>query len=147
MHTPPGRTLSQNDGPETTRKTNPVIIKPETASHVAAQFSWAPLPCYCPPGRPSSIKSLALSARVSPWRIPCRMLDKSPLSGPGRGPPPCDRCTWDSSRPNQSHKPQLVKKTLQWRNKRPSHQKWPNLEKTKLIIHKVNPEPWHQSDL
>ena len=146
MHIPPGRTLSQNDGPETIGKTNPVTIKPETASHTAAQFSWVPLPCYSPPRRPS-IQSLALSARVSPWRIPCRTLDKRPLSGPGRGPPPCDRSTWDSSRPNQSHKPPLVKKTLQWRNKPPSGQKWPNLEKTKLSLHKVNPELWHHSDL
>ena len=49
------------DNPET----NPINIKPETVSHVAAQFSWVPLP-YCSPLRcPFPIKSLALSARVS----------------------------------------------------------------------------------
>lgn len=114
---------------------------------MGTRFSWVPLPCYSPSGHPSSIKPLALSARVSPRTIPCRVWDKSPLSGPRRGPPSCDRSTWDSSHPNQSHKPPLVKKTLQWRNKPPSGQKCPNLKKTKLIFCQVNPEPWHHSDL
>ena len=35
---------------------------------------------------PFPIKSLALSARVSPRTIHFRVLDKSPVSGPGRGP-------------------------------------------------------------
>ena len=86
MCTPPGRTLSQTmgqarwlarDSPET----NPTTIKPETASHVAEQFSWVPLPCCPPPRRPFPIKSLALSARVSPWTVHFRVLGKSPLSG------------------------------------------------------------------
>ena len=47
-------------------ETNPITIKPETVSHVAEQFSWVPLPYCSPPGCPFPIKSLALSAHVSP---------------------------------------------------------------------------------
>ena len=47
-------------------ETNPITIKPETASHVTEQFSWVPLPYCSPPGCPFPIKSLALSAHVSP---------------------------------------------------------------------------------
>ena len=72
------------DNPEA----NPITIKPETASHVAEPFSWGPLPCCSPPGRPFPIKSLASSARVSPRPIHFRVFDKSPLSGPGRVPLP-----------------------------------------------------------
>ena len=50
------------DNPET----NPITIKPETASHVAELFSWVPLPSCSPPGCLFPIKSLALSAHVSP---------------------------------------------------------------------------------
>ena len=71
------------DNPET----NPTTIKPETSSHVAEQFSWVPLPSCSPLGHPFPIKSLALSAHVSPWTIHFRVLDKSPLLGPGRGSP------------------------------------------------------------
>ena len=48
---------------------------------------------------PFPIKSLALSAHVSPWTIHFWVLDKSPVLGPGRGPPSCDkwRLWWDSS--------------------------------------------------
>ena len=71
------------DNPET----NPITIKPETASHVTGLFSWVPL-LYCsPPGCPFPIKSLALSAQVSPRTIHFLVLDKSPVWGPGRGPP------------------------------------------------------------
>ena len=74
------------DHPETT----PITIKPKTASHVAEQFSWVPL-LYCSPPRcPFPIKSLALSAHVSPQTIHFWVLDKSPVSGPGRGPPSCN---------------------------------------------------------
>ena len=55
------------DNPET----NLIPIKPETASHMAEQFSWVALPC---PGCPFPIKSLALS-------------DQSPFLGPGREAP------------------------------------------------------------
>ena len=74
-------------------ETNPITIKPETASHMAEQFSWVPLPYCSPPGCPFPIKSLALSAHVSPQTIHFRVLDKSPVSGPGRGPPSCNRIT------------------------------------------------------
>ena len=80
-------------------ETNPITIKPETASHVAEQFSWVPL-CYCSPPRcPFPIKSLALSAHVSPQTIHFRVWDKSPVLGPGRGPPSCSkwRLWWESS--------------------------------------------------
>ena len=51
------------------------------------QSSWVPLPSCSPPGHPFPIKPLALSAHVSPRTIHFRVLDKSPVSGPGRGPP------------------------------------------------------------
>ena len=53
------------DNPET----NPITIKLETASHVAELVSWGPLPYCSPPGCPFPIKSLALSAHVSPQTI------------------------------------------------------------------------------
>ena len=77
------------DNPET----NPITMKPETASHVAEQFSWVSLPYCSPPGCPFPINSLALSAHVFPWTIHFRVLDKSPVLGPGRGPPSCNRIT------------------------------------------------------
>ena len=55
------------------------------------RFSWVPLPYCSPPGCPFPIKSLALSAHVSPRTIHFRVLDKSPVSGPGRGPPSCNK--------------------------------------------------------
>ena len=70
------------DNPET----NPITIKPKTASHVAKLFAWVPLPYCSPPGCPFPIKSLVLSADMSPRTIHFRVLDKSPVSGPGRGP-------------------------------------------------------------
>ena len=72
-------------------ETNPITIKPETVSHAAEQFSWVPLPYCSPPGCPFPIKSLALSAHESPQTIHVRVLDKSPVSGPGRGPRSCNR--------------------------------------------------------
>ena len=69
-------------------ETNPITIKPKTVSHEAEQFSWVPLPSCSPPGCPFPIKPLALSAHVSPWTILFRVLDKSLLFGPCRGPPP-----------------------------------------------------------
>ena len=74
------------DNPET----NPITIKPETASHVTELFFWVPLPYCSPPRCPFPIKSLALSARVSPQTIHFWVVDKSPVSGPGRGPPSCN---------------------------------------------------------
>ena len=86
---PPERTESEwlaKDNPET----NPITIKPETASHVAELFFWVPLPYCSSPRCPFPIKSLALSADLSPRTIHFRVLDKSPVSGPGRGPPSCN---------------------------------------------------------
>ena len=60
-------------------ETNLITIKPKTASHEAEQSSWVPLPHCSPPGHPFPLKSLALSARVSPWTINLQVLDKSPL--------------------------------------------------------------------
>ena len=53
------------DNPET----NPITVKPETASHVSELFFWVPLPSCSPSGCPFPIKSLALPAHVSPWTI------------------------------------------------------------------------------
>ena len=72
-------------------ETNPITIKPETASHLTEQFSWVPLPYCFPPRCLFPIKSLALSTHVSPWTIHFRVLDKSPVLGPGRDPPSCNR--------------------------------------------------------
>ena len=72
-------------------ETKPITIKPETASHAAEQFSWVPLPYCSPPGFSFPVKSLSLSAHVSPLTIHFLVLDKSPVSGPGRGPPSCNK--------------------------------------------------------
>ena len=77
-------------------ETNPITIKPETASQVTELFSWVPLPHYSPPGCTFPIKSLALSAHVSPQTIHFQVLDKSPVSGPARSPFSCNIfiCSW-----------------------------------------------------
>ena len=80
-------------------ETNPITIKPETASHVAEQFSWVPLPYCSPPRRPFPIKYLALSAHVSPGTIHFWVLDKSPVLGPGRGSPSCNRMALNNHSP------------------------------------------------
>ena len=79
------------DNPET----NPIIIKPKTGSHMAEQVSWVPLPYCSPPGWPFPIQSLALSAHVYLQTIHFWVLDKSPLLGPGRGPPFCNSVTYE----------------------------------------------------
>ena len=71
-------------------ETDPITIKPKTSSHEADQFSWVPLPSCSPPGGPFPIKSLALSAHVSPQTIHFQVLDKSLVSGPGSGPLSCN---------------------------------------------------------
>jgi len=70
--------------------TNPITITPETASLVTELLSWVPLPSCSPAGCPFPRKSLALSAHVSPQTIHFQVLDKSPVSFPGRGPPSCN---------------------------------------------------------
>ena len=57
---------------------------------MAEQFSWVPLPYCSLPGCPFPVKSLALSTHVSPRTIHFRVLDKSLILGPGRGPPSCN---------------------------------------------------------
>ena len=80
-------------------ETNPITVKPETARHAAEQFSWVPF-LYCSPrGCPFPIKSLALSAHVSPQTIHFRVLDKSPVSSPRRGPPSCNSSSRFSAHP------------------------------------------------
>ena len=87
---PPGRTLESERLAKDNPETNPITIKPETANHVAELVSWVPLPYCSPPGCPFPIKSLALTAHVSPHTIHFWLLDKSPVLGPGRGPPSCN---------------------------------------------------------
>ena len=70
-------------------ETNPITINPQTVSQVAELFSWFPLPYFSPPRCPFPIQSLALSAHVSIQTIHFWVLDTSPVSGPGRGPPSC----------------------------------------------------------
>ena len=60
-------------------ETNPMTLKPETASHVAEQSSWVPLPYCSLPRRPFPVKSLTLSAHVSPWMIPFQVLLEATL--------------------------------------------------------------------
>ena len=55
-------------------------------------------------GAPFPKKSLALSARVSPQTLHSRVLDKSPVSGPGRGPPSCNRFTEEGLRERRAEK-------------------------------------------
>jgi len=67
---------------------HPITIKPETGSHTAEQVSLLP---YCSlPRCPFPIKSPALPAHVSSWTIHFLVLDKSPVSGAGRGHPSCN---------------------------------------------------------
>ena len=80
-------------------ETNPITIKRETAGHAAEQFSWVPLPYCSPLGCPFPIKSLVLSAYVSSRTIHFWVLDKSPVLGPGRGPPSCNTRTTAKSSP------------------------------------------------
>ena len=99
MCAPPGRTLESEQLAKDHPETNPIIIKPKTASHMADQYYWFPLPYFSLPMCPFPIKSLALSAHVSPQTIHFQVLDKSPLSGPERGPPSYNKCIdWLTSR-------------------------------------------------
>ena len=97
------------DNPET----NPVTIKPKTASHETQLFSWVPLPYCSLPGCPFPIKSPALSADVSPRTIHFWVLDKSPVSGPGRGPLSCNNWIFFLLLPAQSH-PSRLPQSTEW---------------------------------
>ena len=68
---------------------------------MAEQSSWVPWPSCSLPRRPFPIKSLALPAHVSPWTIHIQVLDKSPLSGHGRGSPFCNRSVPGGSEESQ----------------------------------------------
>ena len=61
-------------------ETNPITIKPETGSHVAEQFLCIPLPYCSLSGDPVPVKSLALSAFVSPWTINFWVVRQEPPS-------------------------------------------------------------------
>ena len=92
---PPAKALSQNNWPETTWiwYGNPISIKPDSANHSTEQSSWGLLP---PLGCPFQIRSLALSACVSPWTIYFWLLDKSPLLGPGKISLQATKWLWES---------------------------------------------------
>ena len=56
---------------------NPIPTKPETASHMAEQFSWVPLPCYSLPQEPVPNKvSCFVGTYVS--SVHFQVLEKSP---------------------------------------------------------------------
>ena len=67
------------DNPET----NPITIKPMWQE----QFSWVPLTYCSPPGCPFPVKSLALSAHVSPRTIHFPSVRQEPSFGPWKGSP------------------------------------------------------------
>ena len=76
---------------------------------MAELFSWVLLPYCSPPGCPFPIKSLALSAHVSPRTIHFWVVGRSPLLGPGRGPPSCNIPTFQE-RKLRSREAQLLSK-------------------------------------
>ena len=88
-----------------------IIIKPETAHHVAEQSFWFLLPSCPPPKSPFTIKYFALSVHVSPWTFHFQMLDRSLLSGSGRGPlPAIERYTSDKFGPYSFHRALCLEK-------------------------------------
>ena len=89
MHHQEGPWVRPNMGQARDLEINYITIKLETASHTAEQLSWVPLSYCCPLAHPFPVKSFALSAYVFPWIIHFPMWDRSPLLGPGRGPPSC----------------------------------------------------------
>ena len=78
------------DNPET----NSITLKLDTAKHIAVGTTRAvllgSLTCCSLSGCPFPIKSLALSAHVYLQTIHFQVLDKSPVSGPERGPTSCN---------------------------------------------------------
>ena len=101
---PPGRTLSQNDWQPRNESRH---HKTKTATHVAEQFSWVPLSPALHPGVPSQW-NLLLFQHVSPQTIHFWVLDKSPVSGPGRGPPTATRLFPFIQAPQSYHIPHLT---------------------------------------
>ena len=79
------------DNPET----NPVTIRPKTASHLAELFSWVPLPYCSPLGCPFQIKCLALSAHVSISSDNSFLsVRQEPCFGPWKGSPFLQHSCW-----------------------------------------------------
>ena len=94
-HVTPGRTLSQTKHGQTRRlardnlETNLIYYKSwgcKTCGRTSLLHSLTLLLSAC--GPPDPIKVFAFSARVFPQTIHFQVLDKSPLSVPGRGPIP-----------------------------------------------------------
>ena len=81
------------------QEANLIVLKPETANHLAEPFSWVSLPSCSPPRQLFLMKSLALSASLSTLLF--RVIDKGPLWGPGRCPHSCNIfriiCIWTRS--------------------------------------------------
>ena len=87
----PRRTLSLTEHGRARRlardnpETNPIPINPETAGHVAEQFSWSSHPAaLCWEPLPNKVSCFVSS--VSPRTIHFPVLDRSPFSSPGRVP-------------------------------------------------------------
>ena len=83
MCEPPGRTLSQNDWPETTGKLTRHCKTQDREAGGGAVLQGSPTLLLS--ARRPFIKSLALSARVSLETAHFRVLDNCPVSGPGGG--------------------------------------------------------------
>ena len=73
--------------------TNPSLEKPRLRTTRQSSSPGFSYPTTLRPWRHFPIKSLALSAHVSPQTIHVPVSDKSPVSGSGRGPPSCNRQT------------------------------------------------------
>ena len=73
------------DNPET----NPITIKLETASHMAEQFSWVPLPYCSIPGHPFPIKSYCFVNRYVSSDNSFPSVRQEPTLGPWKGSLSC----------------------------------------------------------
>ena len=102
----------QDDWPGITGS-SPITIKPKTVSHMAEQSSWVPLPACSLPRHHFLVKDFALSASVSLWAIHFQLLDKSPLSGPGRSAPSCNKHVCKTTSPDNLNLTLLLSKVLQ----------------------------------
>ena len=71
------------DNPES----NPITIKPGTASHVAEHFSWAPLPSCSPPGGPLPNKGSCFVSTCVSSNNSFLSVRQEPHLGPWKGSP------------------------------------------------------------
>ena len=108
-------------------ETNPITIKPDCEPGGRAVLLGS-LTLLLSTRVPFPIKSLALSAHMSPWTIHFWVLDKNPVSGPGRGSSSCNNSAaakllqscltlWnpiDSSPPGSAIPEILQARTLEW---------------------------------